>query len=95
MSDDPSPLAPAVSPLTEADPHSLDLLIGERINTIMNTRPMDITDADLLVMANYYRTKRAQFIIESQTKAPRAKPGAKRSAPTSVADALASSIDLL
>jgi hypothetical protein len=89
-----SPLEPDFSPLAEADPNSVNILIGERINKIMNTRPADITDDDLAAMVAYYRSERARFILESQNKAPRAKPGTKpaakpKAAPKSVAEVMA------
>jgi hypothetical protein len=94
MSDDEkSILEPEISPLTEAEAGSINTLIGERINKLFNTRPQDITDEDLTAMIEYYRKERGRFIIESQNKAPRAKPGtaaAKKPAPTSVADAMQS-----
>jgi len=100
MSDTPpNPLAPEVSPLTEADPDSINKLIAERINAIMNTAPLDLSiegdDSDLRVLIAYHRRERARFIIESQNKAasPRA-PGRKK-VPTSVADAMVANADLV
>lgn len=98
MSDDTqSPLAPTTSPLTEADPNSINDLIADRINEIMNTKPLDITDQDLRVMVEYYRRERGRFILESQNKAasPRKSAAAKKEPPTSVKDALASNLDLI
>ena len=89
MSDDApiSPLAPAVSPLLEADPNSINELIQERINDIFNKKPLLLSDDDLRVAVEYYRRERQRFQQESlakQAKGPsvRAKP---KAAPTSVA----------
>jgi len=93
MSDsEPSPLAPDVSPLAEADTDSVNLLISERINKIMNTPPLDLSDEDLAITVAFYRKERARFILESQNKASRPKApagqGKPKPAPTSVADAI-------
>jgi hypothetical protein len=96
MSDtEPNPLAPqdGISPLAEADTDSVNLLISERINKIMNTPPLDLSDEDLAITVAYYRKERARFIIESQNKTtrPKAPPGQgkpKGPPPTSVADAI-------
>lgn len=89
MSDEPppSPLAPKVSPLGEADPNSLNGLIDERIDDIFNRKPQLITDADLRFMVEYYQSKRLTFLQESQVKELKPK-GQRRAAPTTVADAL-------
>ena len=95
MSDE-HPLAPEFSPLEEADPNAVNVLISDRINRILNTRPLDLTDDDLSAAIDYYRKERARFILESQNKVPRAvAAAAKRKVPTSVADAIATSVDLL
>jgi hypothetical protein len=87
-----SPLEPEVSPLNEADPNSINIMIGERINILMNTRPADITDAALAELIQYYRSQRARFILESQVaKAPRASPktsGPKKAPPVSIQAAI-------
>jgi len=97
-------LAPEVSPLTEADPNSLDDLIGERLNTIQNMKPLDVSDEDLRALIVYYQKGRAKFILESQNKAPRAKPSAKPvpksqaksgKVPQSVAEILSNNLKLL
>ena len=88
-----SPLAPATSPLAEADPNSINDLIEDRLAQLFN-KPPPFTDAELKPMVEYYRRERARFAQESLTK-PAGRQGAKRKAPTSVADALASSEDLL
>ncbi len=93
---DRSPLEPVVSPLAEADPNAINQFIQERVNRVMNTRPLSLTDEDLRVAVEYYRANRARFIIESQQKVPRSvAAAAKKAAPKSVADALATSVDLL
>jgi hypothetical protein len=96
MSDEPqsSPLAPAISPLLEADPNSINELIQERINDIFNKPPLLLSDDDLRVAVEYYRKERQRFMLESAAKPPRA-AGAKRKTPTSVSEALSSSEDLL
>lgn len=90
MSDTPiSPLAPEVSPLSEADPNSLNMLIEERITDVFNRPPLDVTDADLDVMVAYYHKERARFKLESAEKELKPKkPRSKKPPPTSVADAL-------
>ena len=97
MSDEPtepSPLAPEVSPLAEADPNSVNVFIQERVDEIFNTPPALLTDEKLQVAVEYYRRERARFLLESQNKPARA-TGPRRKAPTSVQDALDSSADLL
>lgn len=90
----PSPLAPPVSPLAEADPNSINELIAGRIDEIFNKPPLLLTDDDLRIQVEYYRRERARFLIESQNKPARA-PAGSRKKPTSVADALASTSDLI
>lgn len=91
----PSPLAPAVSPLEEADPNSLNDLISSRIDAIFNKPPREITDDDLSAMVNYYRKERFRFMAESQAKEAAGPKPRRKPVPTSVADALASNADLL
>jgi len=90
-------LAPEVSPLTEADPNSLNILIQERIDEIFNKKPTLLTDDDLRVIVEYYQKERLRFKAESQIKEakPKAPAGARRKVPTSVAEALSTSLDLL
>jgi predicted ATP-binding protein involved in virulence len=98
-----SPLSPVVSPLLEADPNSLNELIQERIDEIMNIRPLMkdqngnyiLTDAKLTEMVNYYRKKRVIFLKESQQKELKPREKRQKKPPASVAEALASSEDLL
>jgi hypothetical protein len=91
-----SPLAPETSPLAEADPNSLNELIAVRVEEAFNMQPLLLTDDHLRACVEYYRRERARFLIESQNKPARATAGTRRTkAPTSVADALASSTDLL
>ena len=96
MSDQPgiSPLAPIVSPLTEADPNSVNELIADRIDAIFNKKPLDLTNADLRLQIEYYRRERQRFLVESQAKIA-AGPKVRKPVPTSVADAIASTQDLL
>jgi hypothetical protein len=94
MSDDVSPLAPEASPLAEADPNSINELIGERIDEAFNMPPLLLTDTHLRNIVEYYRRERARFLVESQNKPARA-PAGQRRKPTSVADALASTSDLI
>jgi|HubBroStandDraft_2_1064218.scaffolds.fasta_scaffold56532_4 hypothetical protein len=95
MSDTPhiSPLAPTSSPLAEADPNAINEFIEERVNVLFNKKP-PFTDDELRPMIEYYRRERARFAVESAQKPP-GRTGAKRKTPTSVAEALASSEDLL
>ena len=92
----PSPLAPAVSPLLEADPNAINDLIRERINDIFNTPPLVLTDTELLVQIEYYRRERHRFALESAQKALK-DPGERktRKVPTSVKEALTPASDLL
>lgn len=102
-------LAPAISPLLEADPASLDTLISSgRLDEIFNKPALTLTDGDLREVVLYYRRERARFLsdalLKEQTKP---EPGTKRKAapktpPKSVEDALeemkasmASTVDLL
>ena len=100
MSDEPTspaPLAPAVSPLEQADPNSINELIdSERLDRIFNTPALNLTDDDIRFQIEYYRKERHRFLLESQQKeANKAAPRAKKAAPKSVADALVSSADLI
>lgn len=97
MSDEPttpSPLAPETSPLAEADPNSINAFIQERVDAIFNKPPALLTDNDLQVAVEYYRKERARFVLESQNKPARA-TGPRKKAPTSVSEALKSSLDLI
>lgn len=94
MPDAPSPLEPATSPLTEADPTSINEMIQERVNEIFNKPPLSLTDDDLRIAVEYYRRERARFILESQNKVPRA-VAKRKAAPKSVAEAMAANADLL
>jgi hypothetical protein len=94
----PSALAPEVSPLAEADPNSLNTLIQERIDEIFNKKPTLLTDNDLRVIVEYYQKERLRFKAESQVKESKSKApaaAARRKAPTSVAEAMSTSMDLL
>lgn len=102
MSDQPpvSPLAPSVSPLLEADPNSVNELISSRIDEIFNKNPRAkdadgnyvLSDDDIRSMVVYYRKERQRYLLESQQKEAKPKANAKKkAAPTSVADALATS----
>ena len=100
MSDTPLPtLAPMVSPLLEADPNSVNDLIAERINQIMNKPPFDITvdgdDSDIAVLVAYHRRERARFLLEAQAKTAGPRSGARKKAPGSVAEALVANADLI
>ena len=92
-----SPLAPAgQSPLTEADPNSLNIFIQERVDTIMNKNPIkNLSDNELKQLVLYYQNGRERFKIESQAKEAKPK-GTRKPIPKSIAGALAlSSEDLL
>lgn len=99
MSDTKPTLAPAVSPLLEADPNSINDLIADRISQIMNKPPFDITidgdDSDIAVLVAYHRRERARFILEAQTKTAGPRSGPRKKAPASVAAALAGTADLI
>lgn len=103
MSDQPNPLAPAVSPLIEADPNSINELIQQRVNDIFNIPPLKrdadgnfvLDDAKLSIAIEYYRKERLRFMSEAATKAATAPRAAKKTVPKSVAEALASTADLL
>jgi hypothetical protein len=98
MSDDyVSPLAPAVSPLTQADPAAINEFVEQRVDAIFNKPPLSgITDDELMVMVRYYREKRQIFLTESAAKEAKG-PTRRRTGPSpkSVAEALASTSDLL
>lgn len=86
MSDELTP--PSESPLSEADPKSLDHLIGDRINDIFNKAPLLVSDEELTLMIEYYQRERSRFKAESEMKEQRPR-GAPRKKPESVAEALA------
>jgi hypothetical protein len=97
MSDNTPSLEPiGGSPLTEADPNSLNELIQERITDLFNKKPISVSDADLIQMVEYYRRERVRFKAESLAKEQKEpKPrGAKRATPKSVVEALASAEEL-
>jgi hypothetical protein len=87
MSDAASPLTPATSPLTEADPNSLNELVSERLNEIFNKPPLSVSDDDLRLMVLYYQKERLRFKQESLEK--ESKPKTRRTTPASVKEALA------
>ena len=60
--------ASANSPLSEADPKSIDELMG-RLQRIFNTPPLNVTDADIVDTVLYYRLKRATFSQLAKEKA--------------------------
>lgn len=93
MSDNTSLLAPDSSPLSEADAGSINELVQQRIDDIFNKPPLLLTDADLRFQVEYYQRERIRFMQESAVKEQR--PKIKRKVPTSIADAIASSTDLL
>jgi len=75
-----SPLAPAQSPLAEADPNSINELIQQRIDTAFNTRPLLVTDDHLREMVKYYIAKRHVFMLkeaETANKEPKKRAAAK------------------
>ena len=77
------------SPLTEADPNSLNDLIKGRIDEIMNKRPALLTDEDLRAQVQYYQRERLRFKQESDQKAASgATRGPRKKVPTSVSEAL-------
>ena len=80
------------SPLSEADPHSLDELF-ERINQkLISGMPESITDDDLKPVIIALRAQRVKHLQDQATKA--AKPPKTRQAkPTSVASAIATIVD--
>lgn len=90
-----NPLAPAVSPLAEADATSINELIATRIDDIMNKRPLLVTDEELLAVIEYHRKNRERFMLESAAKALLPPGQRRRKVPGSVAEAIASSSDLL
>jgi hypothetical protein len=96
---EPNPLAPqGTSPLAEPDPDAINVLIRERLDAVFNRPPREVSDEDLSVMVEYYRRERARFALESLNKPPKGTRNGttrRRETPTSVADALRSSVDLL
>lgn len=94
MSDELMP--PGASPLTEADPNSLNTLIAERITDIFNRPPLMISDADLDAMIEYYQRERLRFKQESEMKEQRPRGTSRKKTPESVAEALEiATVDLL
>jgi hypothetical protein len=93
MTNESSPLSPEASPLTEADPNSLNEFI-QRVAEIFNKPILEVSDQELLVAVEYYQKERARFKIESQQKEQRPKANGKGRKITSVADAIATE-DLL
>lgn len=91
----PSPLAPNVSPLGEADPSSINEFIQSRLDDIFNKPPLLLSDDDLRQAVMYYRQERQRFMTESLTKAAKGPTGPRKKVPKSVAEALASAEDLL
>lgn len=85
MSEALAPQGP--SPLSEADPNSLNELIATRLNDIFNKPPLAVSDDDLRLMVLYYQKERQRFLKESQEKEAKP-PRAKRATPQSVAEAL-------
>jgi hypothetical protein len=86
MTDDITP-----SPLSEAQPESLDLLF-ERINEkLVAGLPEAITDADMLPVVNALRADRLRF-IQAQDKLGRAPPAPRKTKPKGVADAIATMV---
>ena len=83
----PSPLAPSLSPLLEADPSSIDEFIATRVDEIFNKKP-PFTEEDLKVMVQYYRQDRLRFMAEAAKNGGKAPAGARKKAPSSVAEAL-------
>lgn len=85
-------LAPPVSPLAEADPNAINVLIQERIDELFNKPPLSLSDVDLQAIVEYYRQQRVKFAAEAATKPPRK---ARAKAPTSVKEAITATVDLL
>lgn len=71
-SDDDNPIP---SPLEEATPDSVDVLL-ERINNHMIEGKI-LSDEDLRQGIDLYRSQALRFAQEQQTKKPRAKPGSR------------------
>lgn len=97
MSDKTPSLAPMVSPLTEADPNSLEELIESRLDDIFNKKPILLSDDELRSIVAYYQKERERFRTESLEKEskPKTPRGAKKSVPKSISEALQASTDLL
>lgn len=93
MSDNqPTMPVPEVSPLLEADPGALNEFIETRVNEIFNKKPIMLTDEDLKIAVDYYRSQRARFKAESEKKAIAGPTSRRTKAATpikSVAEALA------
>jgi len=79
------------SPLAEADPLSLNELM-ERVRTIFNKRPLDLTDGDLETTKLFFRSQRAKFaqLAKERENTKLSKPRGPRA--TSVSEALKRSI---
>lgn len=77
------------SPLAEANPQSLDELIGERIADILNKPPLLLSDEDLRRAVGYYRELRARFAKESAEGKTRASTPRAKKVPRTLKEALA------
>ena len=77
--------ASANSPLTEADPKSTDELMS-RIQRIFNTRPLELSNNDIVDIVLYFRLKRAMFAQLAKEKADEPKRSRKKATTTVVVD---------
>ena len=78
--------APAPSPLTEADPLSLDELFNRVNDKLIAGLPESISTDETAPLVKILREKRVTFLSE-QDKLGKAPPVARKKKPTSVADA--------
>jgi len=88
-----NPLIPEISPLTEAEPNSLNEFISTRLDDVFNRKPSEISDEDIRTMVEYYRRERLRFQTEQQIKAtqePKKRTRKTAGTPKSVEEAISS-----
>lgn len=84
--------ASANSPLAEAESNSLDELM-ERVRETFNTKPLDLTDADIVTNVKYFRLQRHKFAELAKQKENEPKKTRSRKPAGSVSQALEQAID--
>lgn len=85
--------ASANSPLSEAEPNSLDELMA-RVRVTFNTKPLDLTDEDIVSNVTYYRLKRSQYAALARERELNPKTRKKKSTDsTNLSEALDKAIN--
>lgn len=83
-----SPAPEGASPLAEADPASVDILVDERLRAIFNGDPLLLSEDQLARGVAYYRQLRQNYEKDEAAKTASGTPRRRRAAPKSVAEAL-------